>query len=119
ENFQFVGCLAFLLPYVEQQSIYNRLNVNFDLKQRGPHWWTDATNWTMAQTRIKGFLCPSTDPYQSTKGTAVGATATHWIQENPTIRGGLLVMPPPMDAPLGRTNYVGVGGAAGPGPNPL
>jgi prepilin-type processing-associated H-X9-DG protein len=119
ENFQFVGSLAFLLPYVEQESIYNRLNVNFDLKQRGPHWWTDATNWTMAQTRIKGFLCPSTDPYQSTKGTAVGSTSVHWVQEHPSIRTVLLAMPHPMGATLGRTNYVGVSGAAGNGTNPF
>jgi prepilin-type processing-associated H-X9-DG protein len=119
EDFQFVGSLAFLLPYVEQQNIYNRLNVNFDLNQRGPHWWTDTTNWTMAQTRIKGFLCPSTDPYQSTKGTAVGATSVHWVQDHPGIRGVLLAIPPPLDATLGRTNYVGVAGAASRGTNPF
>jgi prepilin-type N-terminal cleavage/methylation domain-containing protein len=37
DNLQYVGCLVYLLPYLEQQNIYNQLNVNFDLKQGGPH----------------------------------------------------------------------------------
>jgi prepilin-type N-terminal cleavage/methylation domain-containing protein/prepilin-type processing-associated H-X9-DG protein len=118
EQPQFVGCLAFLLPYLEQQNIYNQLHVNFDLKQRGPHWWDDPVNWKMAESRIPGFLCPSTDPYQSTKGTAVGGTCVHRVEDD-YIRGQMLVIPPPTDAKLGRTNYVGVAGAAGHGTIPF
>src|SRR5947209_5341747 len=82
DNLQYVGCLVYLLPYLEQQTIYNQLNVNFDLKQGGPHWWNDAANWKMAQSRVPGFLCPSTDPYQSTKGTMVGAAFVHLVEED-------------------------------------
>jgi prepilin-type N-terminal cleavage/methylation domain-containing protein/prepilin-type processing-associated H-X9-DG protein len=116
---QFVGCLAFLLPYLELQNIYNQLNVNFDLKQTGPQWWTDTANWTMAQTRIKGFLCPSTDPYQSTKGTAIGGHFLHFVEEDPSaFRGTYFASEAPTDATLGRSNYVGVAGTSGRGTNP-
>jgi prepilin-type N-terminal cleavage/methylation domain-containing protein/prepilin-type processing-associated H-X9-DG protein len=118
EEFQYVGCLVFLLPYLEQQNIYDQLHVNFDLKQKGPQWWKDETNWTLAQTRIKGFLCPSTDPYQSTKGTAIAGEFGHFADIFGAA-GSYIVFTPPKDATLGRTNYVGVAGAAGRGKNPF
>src|SRR5262249_27573379 len=71
DNIQWVGCLVYLLPYLEQENIYRQLQVNLDVNQLGPNWWTNAANWTMAQTRIKLFLCPSDDPYRSTRGTIV------------------------------------------------
>src|SRR5713226_315201 len=73
DNIQWVGCLVYLLPYLEQENIYRQLQVNLDVKQFGANWWTNEANWTMAQTPIKLFLCPSDDPYQSTKGTIVAA----------------------------------------------
>src|SRR5262249_11511861 len=96
---QFVGCLVFLLPYLELDNIYHRLQINFDLKTPGPRWYTNEANWTMAQTRIKGFLCPSTDPYQSTNGTAYGAHFFHW-NPGPSeagFRGTYFVLDPPQD----------------------
>jgi prepilin-type N-terminal cleavage/methylation domain-containing protein len=121
ENIQFVGCLVFLLPYLEQENIYRQLQVNFDLKTTGPRWYTNPINWTLAQTRIQGFLCPSTDPYQSTQGTAYGSHFFHFTKDDgsPGFKGTYFRLLPPDDATLGRTNYVAVAGMAGHGTDPL
>jgi prepilin-type N-terminal cleavage/methylation domain-containing protein len=114
-NLQWVGCLVYLLPYLEQENLYRQLQVNFDVKQFGPNWWTNDANWRMAQTRIPLFLCPSDDPYQSTLGTAV---ARHIANVPSRGNGWVKFLPPPTDATLGRTNYVGVAGMFGRGTDP-
>jgi prepilin-type N-terminal cleavage/methylation domain-containing protein len=116
DNIQWVGCLVYLLPYVEQENIYRQLEVNLDVKQFGPNWWTNQANWTMAQTRIKLFLCPSDDPYRSTEGTSI---ARHVANVPGAFITWTFYMTPPTDATLGRTNYAGVAGIAGRGTNPL
>src|ERR1700687_2170641 len=77
EDLQYVGCLAYLLPYLEHENIHKKLDVNFDVKTTGPSWWTNQTNWTVAHTRIKVFLCPSTDAYRATEGTLKGYHLYH------------------------------------------
>jgi prepilin-type N-terminal cleavage/methylation domain-containing protein/prepilin-type processing-associated H-X9-DG protein len=115
-NIQWVGCLVYLLSYLEQENIYRQLQVNLDVKQFGPNWWTNDTNWTVAQTRIKLFLCPSDDPYQSTLGTTVARHIANWPYSGVGFANHL---PPPKGATLGRTNYVGVAGPFGRGTDPL
>jgi prepilin-type N-terminal cleavage/methylation domain-containing protein len=122
---QWVGLMAFLLPYIEQENVYRQLNVNWDPKydpSMNPKaaWWNDdrqpVNNYTLAQTRIKNLICPSDDPYSNTKGTIVlvytrcvntdgGTTKCGVVSRTLTLEGG--------GAPLGRTNYVGVAGARG------
>ena len=72
-----MSCLVYLLPYLEQQNIYRQLQVNLNVNHSGPNWWMNQANWTMAQTRIKLFLCPSDDPYRSTEGTSIARHAAH------------------------------------------
>src|SRR5262245_23647382 len=67
----YVGVLAFLLPYLEQDNVYRLLNVNWDFDFGYPNpgqvnqpWWTDANNVLAAQARIKTFVCPADDPYE-------------------------------------------------------
>ena len=56
----YVGCLAFILPYVEQQAVYSQLQVNWNVRQVGGPWWKNVpTNVAAAQTRIPGYMCPS------------------------------------------------------------
>jgi prepilin-type N-terminal cleavage/methylation domain-containing protein len=120
ENIQFIGCLMYLLPYLEQQNIYKQLqmNVNLDVRSLGPNWWRNDANWALAQTRIKGFLCPSTDAYRATLGTLVAGHAYH-DQNGFTGAGGNIRINPPLDATLGRSNYAGVAGAASHGTHPF
>jgi prepilin-type N-terminal cleavage/methylation domain-containing protein len=116
DNIQWVGCLVYLLPYVEQENIYRQLQVNLGVNQFGPNWWTNQANWTMAQTRIKLFLCPSDDPYRSTEGTSI---ARHVTNVPHAFITWTFYSTPPTDATLGRTNYAGVAGICGRGTNPL
>jgi prepilin-type N-terminal cleavage/methylation domain-containing protein len=119
KDIQFVGNLVYLLPYLEHENIYKNLQVNLDVKSLGPNWWTNQANWTMAQTRIKGFLCPSTNPYQATKGTVVAFHSYHYATNEAGLYADSRAFEPPQDATLGRTSYVGVAGAAARGSHPL
>jgi prepilin-type N-terminal cleavage/methylation domain-containing protein/prepilin-type processing-associated H-X9-DG protein len=140
-NWQHVGALAFLLPYLEQDSVYRQLDLRVPFPG-GPNrlwdctwpappdgdaqagWWTDQrdpaqgpTNITLAQTRIKTFICPSDDPYANTAGTII---ALYNFQNAGEPQIGFRPFPLGTFADsLGRTNYVGCAGAAGYGDSPF
>jgi len=114
---QWVGVLAFLLPYIEQENIYRGLQIVWDLNQVGPAWYTNTTNWTLAHSQIKILLCPSDDPKSAILGVGVNGhfynTASIFIDYRAdtyanSIAGG-----------LGRTSYGGISGTAGAGQHPL
>src|SRR5262245_38212845 len=119
DTIQHVGLLVYLLPYVEQEPVYRQLRVNFDIRQLGPAWYLDATNWQLAQTRIKLFLCPSDTPYVSTtQGTA---TAFHVFNYDAPIVPDtddntwfdVVLLSPSNPTILAPTNYVGCAGLSG------
>jgi prepilin-type N-terminal cleavage/methylation domain-containing protein len=115
---QCVGVLAFLLPHMDQQPVYNAIGLDLDIRHRAPPWYRDARAWETAQTRLGAFRCPSDNPYSSVEATIVclnmyydvgGApgdpqsyTLEGWIQSNASGGGA-----------IGRTNYVGVAGGYG------
>jgi len=128
-NWPHVGSLAFILPYVEQDNLYKLLAANptaaqkaagktslFDLSFTGgagnPSWWNEAPLWTLAQTKIKNFICPSDDPYLSTTGVFI---TMYCDATTLTLTGGYY--PAPSSDPLGRTNYTGCAGSIGGGSN--
>ncbi len=119
-NFQYVGSLAFLLPYMEADNVYKQIvgmNWNPDFPTATPGvpgiaWFATSANQLVAQYKLKMFYCPSDDlantipttggyaSYQSSMYN--GGTATiggNWYY--PTGSGGEL---------FGRTNYLGVAG---------
>jgi prepilin-type processing-associated H-X9-DG protein len=56
----YLGVLAYLLPYIEQGSVYNQFQVNWTpYKPSGNPWWTVGVNVSAARTRIKTYQCPS------------------------------------------------------------
>lgn len=57
---QWVGVLAYLLPYVEQQAVYDRMTETLDLSVEGrdEHWLADVNSNLAAQAKIEAFLCP-------------------------------------------------------------
>jgi prepilin-type N-terminal cleavage/methylation domain-containing protein len=113
-NAHWIGVLPYLLPHLEQEHLYRRLQFNWDVNASGPPWISNATNWTMAQVKIKTFLCPSDDHSAPNVASRMGTFAT-----GPAATGGTVAVrgystaTTPDAANLGRTNYVGVAGRMG------
>jgi prepilin-type N-terminal cleavage/methylation domain-containing protein/prepilin-type processing-associated H-X9-DG protein len=121
-----VGVLPFLLPYLEQETIYRQLVVNWSLTEgssatRTPAWWTNPVNWTLAQTRLPTLVCPSDNPYESTIGTIVRMHSWNTWNAPPFSGYDFFANGTAQGETLGRTNYAGVGGLIGAsgGPAPL
>src|SRR5437879_3153828 len=68
---QDVGCLLFLLPFLELENISKPLLVSRDPKTLGPPYWSLNPDWTLAQTQIQTFQCPS-DQVNESVGMGVG-----------------------------------------------
>lgn len=105
-----IGPICRVLPYMEQSVIYQQLNLNLTSSQ----WWFNiGSNLTVAQSKIKTLLCPSTTEFAVTDGgifvVAYGTAGTDFTP----LWGG-----PPVNThlyypstTLGRTNYLGVAGS--------
>ncbi len=106
-NHQQMGVLTWLLPYMEQQNIYNlfsptpQLNYTLPAGAPGP-WW--GGGWTAAQSKIKTYVCPSDQPeaypiiflsYITNSGG--GSVTPYWFGAASS-------------ALPGRTSYMGVAG---------
>jgi prepilin-type N-terminal cleavage/methylation domain-containing protein/prepilin-type processing-associated H-X9-DG protein len=127
-----VGCLFYLLPYVEQDNLYRLIlsatttgasnftandyynpETNLQLNpQYARGWWTfpgilnTSTLTGLSTTKIKTFLCPSDDQVTTTTGVFVTL-----YSQNGLLTGGYYGNP--IGNALGRTNYVGNAGALG------
>jgi len=102
-----VGCLAYLLPYVEQQNVYSQLVVNWDPNAAAPAWFLNAANNAPARTRIKTFECPSANTF-----TPDGYMSPHYdTVSGPFYQWSVWSFDP--TANLGITNYTGVDGTFG------
>lgn len=123
-----VGCLCILLPYLEQQNIYNLLSPspaalgNPGVTPPNPlattPWWAYSSYFNMSQSKLKVFLCPSDPHPATTTGTFVTLYAEAAdIGGFVTFTGGYF--PNPTGELLGRTNYEPCGGAIGAGTDPF
>ncbi len=111
-NEQSVGVLAFLLPYLEQQVVYDQITTDLRLDKHAPPWTGDAGTWNTAQYKLSLFRCPSDNPYQSTEGTII-CLNTYFDPPNKATLAGYVVDNASGGNALGRTNYVGVAGGFG------
>jgi prepilin-type N-terminal cleavage/methylation domain-containing protein/prepilin-type processing-associated H-X9-DG protein len=118
DRIQHVGLLVYLLPLIEQENIYRQLVIDFDPRHLGPAWYTNPTNWQLAQTRIKLFECPSDNIADDTSewGTALGFH--FWNSFGPIIPNtddntwfDAVMLAPADPTVLGRQNYFGCAGA--------
>jgi prepilin-type N-terminal cleavage/methylation domain-containing protein/prepilin-type processing-associated H-X9-DG protein len=118
---QHVSVLAALLPYLEQDTVYRQLQVDWNPDATaGPPWWTNGNNYTMAKTRMRVFLCPSDTP---SGGVTVGVLIARVLYDNGAPAGAFSYYgdtPAGLDVAngLGLTNYLGVNGAVGPSSRP-
>ncbi|HMF12045.1 MAG TPA: DUF1559 domain-containing protein, partial [Gemmataceae bacterium] len=122
DNFQHVGLLVYLLPFLEQDNIYRQLKVDLDPRHAGPAWYTYSTDWVLAQNRIKLFECPSDNVADdgSNWGTAMAFHA--WNYSAPIVPDtddntnfDVVGLDPSTGVILGRTSYLGCAGLAGRG----
>jgi type II secretory pathway pseudopilin PulG len=111
-----VGVLAHLLPYLEHDNIYRQLQVDWNADSTaGTPWWTNANNWTMTQSRLKVFQCPSDN---LDGGVSVGIVVGGYYPPDALGQISLFWYPPPLANPIGLTNYLGVSGAYVDTPDP-
>ena len=114
DNVHWIGVLPFLLPHIEQDALYRRLQFNWDLDGVGQPWFQNANNWTMAQAKVKSFLCPSDDQKAPNIGSRLGTFATGASATAGTVAiRGFDLSTTPDAANLGITNYLGVAGRMG------
>jgi prepilin-type N-terminal cleavage/methylation domain-containing protein len=123
---------TFLLPYIEQDNLYNKLSTpqnpqgmtqGFCIFENDPTypmsggqtvttgWWTNTINFTLAQTRIKTYICPS----DSTLQRPVNGVFIATYANNLTFTGGYYGNPTGLV--LGKTSYLASAGCIGPATN--
>jgi prepilin-type N-terminal cleavage/methylation domain-containing protein len=114
---QFVGALVFLLPFLEEDDVYDAIAGSLDLSvdryPGGPAagslpvqpWWTNMTAFRAAETRISAFLCPSANPYANKR-----TYSNLYTYPETNVEGSN--WPTPMRQ-LGRTNYAASAGGCG------
>jgi prepilin-type N-terminal cleavage/methylation domain-containing protein len=110
---QFVGVLVFLLPHLEQQTVFEKIPIDLDINRSAPPWWDDVATWQVAQTRLGIFRCPSDNPYSSTQATVIGLNQYWAPKESKIYLNGVVVYNEDGGNWLGRTNYVGSAGELG------
>jgi len=108
-NNQIIGCLAFLLPYMEQTSVSNLIVTSMNVDDVKPYWVNDNATIAAAKTRIKSFACPSTQLYSPNRNWVV---ATVNVYFNGSQIYGWNGSTSDTVQTLGRSNYVGVAGYA-------
>lgn len=95
------GPLPFLLPFIEQDNVYNSLDLNRLNSQTS---WYNGTNFARGQVKLTTFICPSADSENLTRVFAYTYTNGY------TFTGGYWSSGAEQ---MGRTNYLPVGGYFG------
>ena len=115
---QHVGVMAYLLPYLEQEVLHRRLEVDWDPNTTaGTPWWMNGSNWTVGTARLKVLQCPSDSLHSRGFHRVNAARFPVWDDNNPVNHN--FYMAPPRANEIGLTNYLGVSGARGGAPNRL
>jgi prepilin-type N-terminal cleavage/methylation domain-containing protein len=114
-NFQYVGVIVYLLPYLEQDNLYREFFTGLPPNYLNPTaaypaWPSFPGPWAARNTNIKSLLCPSDDPYSAS--IAFSACATFRTPTGFDFQVAFFGVPD-IDSALGRTNYVGVAGYSG------
>jgi prepilin-type N-terminal cleavage/methylation domain-containing protein len=115
----YVGVLAYLLPYIEQDNVYRQIDLPpsyWDINSPGPFlpWWAFPGTRLAGQARIKTFVCPSDDPYSG--GSRIFLAYAGWLQSTggtgsiPNCGGVTAPTSDPVWNAMGRTSYIGVAG---------
>lgn len=110
-NNQYTGVLAFLLPYLENQSIYDGIGIDMGIDNHPARsfWYGDEETWEIAHARISVFRCPSA-PSGQPKHTITAIINQYFnvAGEEPALEIGVVGSTGP-----GATNYLGCAGLYG------
>jgi hypothetical protein len=102
-----MSCLGYLLPFMEQNNIYNMIPASlFNPNMSVGVWWGNGNSWAAAQSHVKSFECPA-DGNLYNYGTGCFAYLT---ENGYTLTGGYFGG---SNIGLGLTNYVANAGALG------
>jgi type II secretory pathway pseudopilin PulG len=118
-NYQYVGSLCYLLPFVEQDNVYKSMFTPdlpvdyFNPTKNYQGWWAYVGTWAVRNTNIKTFVCPADNPYSAPIAFALADT----FLASPTTFDVNVAWfgDPTIDPYLGRTNYLGSMGYSGTG----
>jgi prepilin-type N-terminal cleavage/methylation domain-containing protein len=113
-NHQMVGVLAYLLPYMEGQPVYDRLSkkLNIDVDNYDVFFGADLDAWISAQYKIGDFLCPSL-PSSRPDGAYLGLIIGQVTGSDYLLTGAGFVTDDPQLPDLGLTHYQAVAGIYG------
>lgn len=113
---QWTGTLVYLLPFMEQQAIYEQVNSALDINiDHFPGitygstlplqaYFANPGAWAAAQNKIAMYECPSANPYNNQRTFAYTYTL------GTGVTGGFWASPMPQ---LGRTSYAACAGGIG------
>ena len=91
-----IGCLGYLLPYIEQDNVYRLIPTKMFAVASPPQsvliyphqgaawnpWWGNTGALTAATTHIKGFECPSDSLYGPVSAGTLACTFMHSPSQN-------------------------------------
>lgn len=110
---QYVGSLAYLLPSLEAQNVYDRIKVKLNVDVVAAPWWTDAETWAISQAQISTLLCPSATGGQASDGCILAVNEFFDSSQSAlTYNVGILPMASGGNA-VGLTHYSAVTGFFG------
>ena len=117
-NHQHMGIMPQLLPYIEQDNLYQQIAIWKGVDFRpgtSPNtynpetvYFNDTTTWNLARFTIPAFMCPS-DPQKSTSGN----TPSRMHMNESTTGGSFTLGLFAGEQGTGVTNYMGVAGFLG------
>lgn len=114
------GSLSFLLPYLELDAVYEKLDEDranngivslYDVDEVGLTYWQRTDSWPTAQAKLKAFLCPS-ESETRTANTIVTIQLFFDSATADAVESGAHYNDNTADV-LGRTHYLGVAGVMG------
>lgn len=119
---QSVGSLAYILPFLELSTVSNRIVINTRVEDSvgAPGvpantipYWSDGTTWSVAQSSLPVFQCPTATPDANKTGTLALIYCYGAAYDGlGTVGAEYFAMGGGGDT-LGRTNYIGVAGGMG------
>jgi prepilin-type N-terminal cleavage/methylation domain-containing protein len=107
DGFQMTGHLMFLLPFIEQNAIYDECasGVIMDPDQHGRLMgggvspnpklnppWASAPAWASMYYRIETFLCPSDDAYSNSLIPGLGDVFTEVVEGISSVQGTMIFL---------------------------